>query len=763
MHSGKVVNLLLFAIFCCVALAGDRFDTDQYVHIGEDGIKYSLEKAGNRPEDKMSQDLLQAIEKQRSVDVIVFLHHEQAPAIQEVKDRYRSDIASLSAELRGIHNKYRSTVSLDEEEERYYAQAINDIISAADRKRLEELGESLDRVLDEMRGAVGAEIKTAVAAQQDRFAEEARSHGAEVRQRVALGNAMGLTLPGMALYDLAASDQIARIELDREDDPYETDNSVPSADFDTWWTGGEDGGAYDVGIIDGGVQENHPAFSGVNFYSKPGDTVSGSHGTHVAGIVASADSTYKGGAPGLDAVIWARSSPQSKTMNGMDWMATTPAQRPEAVNHSLGYGTATDTDYSSTDAWYDAFVENYDIMVTKSAGNGNWGSTLTLTHPAPAYNLMAVANMDDKNTSTRTDDVRRSSSSIGPTLNGRKKPDISAPGTNIMSTNSSWSTGSDFVSKSGTSMAAPHVAAAIVLLEDGGNHNPKAQKAVLINTADGWDSKNTSSTADDERVYVSHWDKSYGWGYIDMWESHFNRNDYFTGSVIGRNGTSTDDDYKLYRGRMYTNEKATLVWERRADFSGSSSSPTGTAENLTDLNIRLYNDDTNVLVDYDFDGDDNVHQVAANATIDAVIKVYAWSTTIDGATSESYALATEENFALSSPPLFSLTPIVPKNLKAGDQAQLKLRVINHGDVTAHNIEMNLDFDATRGLVSPAKGETRQKNAVNKISDGEILEYTVDINLDSNAKAGEITIPFRLESRCYGETYTLDKTITLNIQ
>ncbi|MEO1576984.1 MAG: S8 family serine peptidase, partial [Pseudomonadota bacterium] len=229
---------------------------------------------------------------------------------------------------------------------------------------------------------------------------------------------------------------------------------------------------------------------------------------------------------------------------------------PEALNHSLGYGTADVDDYNANDSFYDAFVATYDISVAKSAGNGGWGSTSpTITHPATAYNLLAVANMNDRGTTDRTDDVRSSSSSVGPTVNNRRKPDISAPGTNIMSTNNSWSgaasgnsdpncwnaaarVGDNFQRCSGTSMAAPHVAAAGVLLNDGGVYDPMIQKAVLINTADAWTSNDTSTTADDGPVDGSFWDMSYGWGYLDMSEAHFNRSDYFTGSVIARNDNS---------------------------------------------------------------------------------------------------------------------------------------------------------------------------------------------------------------------------------
>jgi subtilisin family serine protease len=72
-----------------------------------------------------------------------------------------------------------------------------------------------------------------------------------------------------------------------------------------------------------------------------------------------------------------------------------------------------------------------------------------------------VANVDDGNNCNRATDTVNILSSRGYTNDNRVKPDIAAPGTKILSANNEWESESDFIEKSGTSMAAPHVAGAI--------------------------------------------------------------------------------------------------------------------------------------------------------------------------------------------------------------------------------------------------------------------------------------------------------------
>lgn len=679
------------------------------------------------------------------IDVIIYLvGDDPADTIDQIQAQHRDAISAAAAQVQSLADTRMPQRSLNDEEERQFMENLGSA-SPLDPAVVDAAAEALDSALDAMRAEVDAAFNAANSDQRAAVTAAIESGGGEVNHVITMINALGARVPAAQIHVLAADDRVGSIMFDTPKE-LELNVSVPSVGFQ-WWTSAPspiNGRPYDFGIPEG-VRTNHPAFSSSTLNARPGSTAS-DHGTHVTGIVVSDDSTYEGGAPGVD-VYWAETGGgQSATMSDMQWMAITA----EATNHSLGYGTIS-TDYNTNDAFYDAYVRAYDNMVTKSAGNGGWGnaSTTTMTHPSTAYNLMSVASMNDRGTTTRSDDFRSSFSSTGPTPGGRKKPDITAPGSFIRSANWNWATPgvSDFVDKSGTSMAAPHVAAAIILQTDGGNFDSKAQKAVLLNTADAWDSQNSSSTADDTMVLGSHWDKSYGWGYLDMEEAHFNRSDYFTGTVIPRNDNATADDYKLFTGVMFANEKATLVWEKRHAGYNNGGPPT-TSYPLSDLNIRLYQESDGSQVDSSLDGRDNVEQVAwSGSTGDSVIKVYSWSTGFTGSASEPFALATEENFSEAAPPAPGLTsPSMPSSVSPGQTFTVST-VLSNGsaDVAMHDSSVTLTLPAGFSLAS---GTATKTVATVNASGSTTLQWSVV----AGTNPGSFVLGINGSSNSYDETY-----------
>ncbi|MFK7887815.1 MAG: S8 family serine peptidase [Gammaproteobacteria bacterium] len=785
----RALSLALAAILSCSAGAVALDSAEQAdVARGEDGSEYITASAADDgaamreqwQERKVHPSVSQKAFAEEEVRVLIYIYDDQTTGqsrVSSTKAQFKSELNDIANDIRDIERKYRPEHSLPPEEEAQIVDGMMAKLSDADSARLAQLRLDADAKMDEMRQAIDAQMPSRVDQTGGDVLRLIQNAGGTIHAKVPFMNAVSATVNSALLNQLAKLDSVATVMLDPEQD-LELNISVPSVGFPTWWNGATafDGGAYDVAVIDSGVQQNHPNLAPAAFYTNSGSTADGDgHGTHVAGIIASTHATHRGGAFGLDALIWARSGNQSLTMNNMHWAAAGAVQSPEAVNHSLGYGVANVDDYNANDSFYDAYIQTYDISVAKSAGNSGWSNTApTITHPAPAYNLLAVANMDDRDTMSRADDVRSSSSSVGPTVSGRRKPDISAPGTDIISTNNSWAggasgnsdpncwndaarNGDNFMRCSGTSMAAPHVAAAGVLLNDGGVFDPMAQKAVLINTADAWTSNNTSTTSDDGPVTGSLWDKSYGWGYLDMSESHFNRGDYFLDTVTPRNDTNVPNDYKLYRGVMFGGEKATLVWQKRAG-TYVAGLPSQNRYGLSDLNLRLYNNDTGVVVDSDLDANDNVHQVDADAPTDAIIKVYAWSTSFSGTGSEPYALATEENFAEVAPPSFSRAYSRPNWVGPNQTFDITVHMDNNGGAGAHDNTVGL------GNIAGLTVNGGVNRSVPSIEPGGRQSTVYSIST-SGLATGTQWIPLQFISNSYAESYSYSTAlgVSLNVE
>lgn len=762
------------------------------IHTAEDGSVYELTDASPREGlEKIDPALRRAARAAESeLSVIIYLARS-APAagaedpVAAVHRQYQGELERLSTDLRTVYARYRPLYSMDEAEEKAYVRGVKGKpLPGDDQRRARSLKLELENTRTAMRKDVAAALRQAGAAGRAAMIDELHAAGARVTAEIYLTNAVGAVIPAHMLQTLAYDKRVIEVLPDPEVD-YELDVSSPAVGFQSMHSLGYDGsGIFDFGVVDTGVQEDHPNLVPAegfftNSASRADADMEVGHGTHVTGIVASNHGTIRGGAPAIGAIIWEHSGGQATTMSRMHDLVADWFQDPEVVNHSLGYGVANDVDYNSNDSFYDAFIDNFLIMITKSAGNQGWttgdpgDSAITITHPAPAYNLLTVANMNDRNTTTRTDDIRSTGSSVGPTVSERRKPDISAPGVGITSTNFFWPTAGvlpynacngpaepgpdnvdNFCILSGTSMAAPHVAAAVILMEDAGNSQPRQQKAVLLNTADAWDSNDTPSTSDDGSDPTpvcgaggdpceTLWDKSYGWGYLDVTEAAFNISDFFNDSIIARNDTATEDDYELYKGAMFTNEKATLTWHKRAA-TYNAGAPSSGRYAIGDLNIRLYANSDGDLLDADFSGLDNVQQVVSTESGTKIIKVYSWSTAFDGITSMPFTLATEENFIRVNPPTFSAAPLIPV-VGPFQSFTAPTNVSNTGNVGAHNISVAI------GNIAGVSGDGTSQNI------GTLLEGTseqVDFALTtSGLTSGTYSLPVTVTSNSYAETYT----------
>lgn len=137
------------------------------------------------------------------------------------------------------------------------------------------------------------------------------------------------------------------------------------------------------------------------------------------------------------------------------------------------------------------------IVVCVAAGNEGDDSG-TIASPGISQKVITVGAMDDKNTiEPRTDDVIAGFSSRGKTIYGADKPDIVAPGVNIVSLRApnsfldkfqkSSRVDTNYFVLSGTSMATPICAGVVALiLEVNRGMSPDDVKQRLMNGADPW-------------------------------------------------------------------------------------------------------------------------------------------------------------------------------------------------------------------------------------------------------------------------------------
>jgi subtilisin family serine protease len=150
------------------------------------------------------------------------------------------------------------------------------------------------------------------------------------------------------------------------------------------------------------------------------------HGTHVAGIVASRGesvlwSNYLGVAKGLATLYnikvghkgaWDETTqncdPQSASSSfedvydALDWLVVN-APTARIINYSYGGTVQEKEDDSAESRRFDYYADTYGLVIVVSGGNKGPASS-TVTDPGIAYNVITVANADDKNTLSRSDD-----------------------------------------------------------------------------------------------------------------------------------------------------------------------------------------------------------------------------------------------------------------------------------------------------------------------------------------------------------------------
>jgi len=238
-----------------------------------------------------------------------------------------------------------------------------------------------------------------------------------------------------------------------------------------------------VCVIDSGIDYTHPnlggctadtflagncskVIAGHDFKNNDNNPIDDQgHGTHVSGIIASTNETYKGVAPDASLVA-IKVCDNSSTGNcgdndivaGIDWCVNNASKyNISVISMSLGGGSFTTyCDDESSESAFKTAIDNAisrNISVVVAAGNS--GSPTAISSPACIRNATAASSV------TKADAISSFS-------NRNIATDLFAPGSSIKSTVPRSGCincdSSGFLTLSGTSMSTPHVAGAFALL-----------------------------------------------------------------------------------------------------------------------------------------------------------------------------------------------------------------------------------------------------------------------------------------------------------
>lgn len=276
-----------------------------------------------------------------------------------------------------------------------------------------------------------------------------------------------------------------------------------------------------VAVIDSGINDGHQDLADSNGTTRVIANVNLSsitnnqkdkygHGTHIAGIIGGngyhSDGKYTGVAPKVNLINVKVCDDQgeattSDVVDGLQWvLENKDIYNIRLVNLSMNSTMAESYHTSPLDAALEILWFNGIVVVVSAGNSGIDMGNGVLFPPANDPFIITVGAIDDQGTSSTVDDMLASYSAYGITTDGISKPDIVAPGTDIISLlpnpkGELWKEHRENLVKdtdpvahyfrmSGTSMASAVTAGAVaLLLQDEPNLNPDQVKYRLMSTA----------------------------------------------------------------------------------------------------------------------------------------------------------------------------------------------------------------------------------------------------------------------------------------
>ncbi|MGX1503509.1 UNVERIFIED_CONTAM: subtilisin family serine protease [Streptomyces graminofaciens] len=238
----------------------------------------------------------------------------------------------------------------------------------------------------------------------------------------------------------------------------------------TAWEAGLTGKGVKVAVLDTGVDASHPDLKDRVTESRSfieGEEVAdrNGHGTHVSSTVggsgAASGGLEKGVAPGAELAVGKvlsdeGSGSESQIIAGMEWAAKDIDAK--IVSMSLGSQEGSDGTDPMAQAVNTLSAETGALFVVAAGNSGTPGS---IGSPGAADAALTIGAVD-------ASDQAAYFTSQGPRFGDNAlKPDLSAPGVDILAARSQLTAGEGpYTAMSGTSMATPHVAGVAALLAE---------------------------------------------------------------------------------------------------------------------------------------------------------------------------------------------------------------------------------------------------------------------------------------------------------
>lgn len=673
----------------------------------------------------------------------------QAPRVDErLRSRLeREKLWPAIIQLRG--GEVRDVITQVEGKWRFQMESAEIALAAAKKSRTKERVEQAGRRNDDLTVAMRREVASAIERKlrpvHDRVERVLIGLGAKNVRHLWLTNSIAVRVDASMVDALDAHPDVAHI-LSDEPMKMALHMSPQALGAPVFWEAGYRGWGESVAVLDTGIHAGHPMFRALDVDARafteegaqipcilddPSSPVDfHGHGTHVSSTVAGVRTTYigpdgefafSGVAPQIGKLyaikVGLNSPPESDcagTFATSDWhkalmwlYGETPVR---VVNMSFG-GTDTVASEWINGGSLDYFIDLTGMSLVIAAGNE--GDRIPVGCPACALNSIAVANVSLNGTLRREDDFVWVSSSRGPTRLGTRKPDIAAPGTNILAADAR---SNGLIALTGTSMAAPHITGAAVLLREAGVRDPMELKAVLLNSTDH-----------------TEWRRDWGWGYANLGRAFAWKDSAIRDGV---NWSSYGSAVKYYRGQVQDFVVATLTWNRHVFADGPW---------LGNLGLSLFRAESGVLLDSSVVRDQNVQKVFSNSGGDTVVKVAPLPGTHDWFDfDEKYALALSQgSFRKVDGPRPLRACTAPAEVAAGARFEVTCEFSNTGD---------LPVEAFRVQVTGGNGFVASTVLTStSVAPGQRQVRTLPLVAPSSG--GRFTVSFAGTATAFGDLWT----------